>query len=79
MLQKTQFIAETDETGKVIWLWRRNFNDRVARAVGSLEGLALELQKSNVEGSSVEAALDWLVRKNVKRQALAGVGVNANF
>jgi hypothetical protein len=79
MPKKTQFIAETDETGKVVWLWRRNFNDRVARPVGCLEGLEPELQKSNVEGSSVEAALGWLVRKNVKKFALAGIDVNAKF
>lgn len=79
MPKKTQFIAETDETGKVIWLWRRNFNNRVVRPVGSPEGPEPEQQKSNVEGSSVEAALGWPVRKNVKRQALAGVGINADF
>jgi hypothetical protein len=77
MPKKTQFIAETDETGKVIWLWRCNSDDRMPRPVNSLAGLRPELQKSKVEGSSVEAALNWLVRENIKRQALGDVGVTA--
>ncbi len=79
MPKQTRFIAETDDAGKVLWLWRLGYGERMPRPVQRLSALELELNQSTLDGASVDAVMEWLVKENIKRQALSGAVVKANF
>jgi hypothetical protein len=61
-----KFIAETDEFGNVLWLWRQKPCERMARPVKELLSLDLELKTSVTEGASLDAILAWLTKERLK-------------
>lgn len=44
MSKSIRFVAETDEFGNVLWLWRLEAGDRTARPVRDLMSLDLDLE-----------------------------------
>lgn len=61
-----KLIAETDEFGNVLWLWRQRPGERMARPVKELLSLDLELKTSVTEGASLDAILAWLTTERLK-------------
>ena len=60
------FIAETDGSGRVIWVWRKGANDKIARPVSDPAAAARELRTAQCSGAPVEAISDWFARQATK-------------
>jgi len=62
-VSKTRFIAETDISGDVVWVWRSGEGDRTARPVGDPGRCLVELDRAEFHGAPGEAISDWLLRQ----------------
>jgi len=58
-MSRTNFIAETDETGTVLWVWRFAPGDRIARPIDRPSVFKAELSHASVHGATPEAVADW--------------------
>jgi hypothetical protein len=58
-MSRTIFIAETDETGAVLWVWRFAPGDRSARPLERPSAFMPELSHASVHGATPEAVADW--------------------
>ncbi len=54
------FIAETDATGRVLWVWRQGADDRVARPVVDAVSCVRELETARFFGADAGAIWDWI-------------------
>ena len=61
-MSAVQFIAETDELGRIDWLWRRGPEDTISRPVHPSTAHLEELAEARVSGAPYEAAVQWLHR-----------------
>jgi len=61
-----RFIAETDEAGNVLWLWRLQPGERMARPIRDLTTLDLELKTYVTDGASLDAVLAWVAHERSK-------------
>ncbi len=52
-------IAETDEIGRIAWVWRRGPNDRHARPIAEPSRHLDELGHSKCHGATPLAISDW--------------------
>ena len=59
-MSQTKFIAETDERGAVLCVWRYAPGDRSARPLDGPSGYMRELSQASVHGASPTAVADWL-------------------
>jgi len=66
-MARTDFIAETDVSGAVVWVWRIGARDRVARPVEEAERHLHELSRAKCHGAPPEAISDRFERQ-VQRQ-----------
>ncbi len=57
------FIAETDGAGRVIWVWRKGANDRIARPVRDAAAVVSELRNAQCSGAPQEAISEWFARQ----------------
>lgn len=55
-------IAETDETGRIAWIWRRGPNDRIARPIAEPAKYLNELHRSRFHGATSLAISDWFAK-----------------
>lgn len=54
------YVAETDESGKVAWLWTYEGRGRTARPVRRGTLTAERIDRDRVVGASFEAVSEWL-------------------
>lgn len=68
MSKSITFVAETDEFGNVLWLWRLEAGDRTARPVRDLMSvdLDLELKTCATEGACLDSIFAWLTQERLK-------------
>lgn len=59
-MARTDFIAETDVSGAVVWVWRFGAHDRVARPVEDAKRFLHELPGARCHGARPEAIGEWL-------------------
>lgn len=57
MKNSMKFIAETDEAGDVLWLWRLRAGGRMARPVRDLDAIDLELKTCVIDGAPLHAVM----------------------
>ena len=57
------FIAETDGAGRVVWVWRKGANDKIARPVRDPQAVAFELSSAQFSGAPVEAISEWFAKQ----------------
>ncbi len=60
----TRFIAATDQTGAVFWVWRFAINHRIARPLERLSLFMSELSHVSAHGATAEAVADWFGVQN---------------
>lgn len=70
MNKSVRFVAETDEFGRVLWLWRLKPGERLARPVQDLMSIDLELRTCATEGAPLESVLTWLTQEKLKAERL---------
>ncbi len=70
MSQSMKFIAETDQSGNVIWLWRLLPGNQKPRPVQDLDPIEIELKSSVIAGASLDAVLTWLTKERSKTSAV---------
>ena len=64
------FIAETDGSGRVAWVWRLGVGDRTARPVTNPASCLEERATAELSGAPSEAISDWYRRQpGLSRQA----------
>ncbi len=73
MNKSIRFIAETDEFGNVLWLWRLKPGDRMARPVRDLTSLDLELKTCVTEEAPLEAVLAFFDARKIEGRAVAAI------
>jgi hypothetical protein len=66
MKDLSRYVAETDESGKVVWLWQMQEGYRTARPVRNLSQLDQRLQDATIYGASLESVTDWLKRARLR-------------
>lgn len=71
MKNRSRYIAETDETGAVIWLWEIQAGGRKARPVRELTQLGQRLQTATIDGATLASVTDWLARARRAASATA--------
>ncbi len=59
----TDFIAETDVSGVVLWVWRIGPRERVARPVDEAHRHLHELATARLHGADAVAFADWFQRQ----------------
>jgi len=59
----SEFIAETDVSGAVVWVWRLGGRDRIARPVEEAEKFVHELAVAKLHGAKPEAFSEWFERR----------------
>jgi hypothetical protein len=55
-------VAETDDAGRVVWIWRHGPNDRHARPIADPSKHVNELGQARCYGSTPEAISEWFAR-----------------
>ena len=61
-MARTLFIAETNESGHIDWVWRKGPQDAIPRPVISGQDYRPELPQAHTHGAPAEAILEWLAR-----------------
>ena len=62
MNNRSRYIAETDESGTVIWLWEILSGGHTAHPVHDLSQLDQRLQNATIDGATLASVTDWLAR-----------------
>ena len=62
-MARTDFIAETDVSGAVVWVWRFETRDRIARPVDDVESFRDKLPGAGCHGAPPEAISEWFERQ----------------
>ncbi len=57
------FIAETDGSGRVVWVWRLGRGDKIARPVSNPASCLQELETAAFSGADAGAISDWFRRQ----------------
>jgi hypothetical protein len=78
MKYSMKFIAETDEAGDVLWLWRLRAGERMARPVRDLDAIDLELKTCVTDGATLDAVLSWLTKERSKAKQLIQSGLTGS-
>jgi hypothetical protein len=60
MPSKLHLIAETDEDGHVVCVWRRQPGERAAQPISASTAVRVEFKHAEFHGASREAILAWL-------------------
>lgn len=63
MSKRVRFIAETNGSGDVVWLWRVGAGDRVAKPIKDPGRHLGEISSAEVYGARIEVISDWLRRR----------------
>lgn len=61
-MARIRFIAETDEAGQVVWVWRFGPDDRVAKPVQPPCAHLVALGQADFFGAPEASMKDWLKR-----------------
>lgn len=64
-MSQTIFIAETDESGEVLWVWKLAAGARSARPIDRRSSPMPELLQGSVHGANPEAVAEWLMAKRL--------------
>jgi hypothetical protein len=59
----TDFIAETDVSGAVVWVWRIGSRERIARPVREPDRFRHEIPQARCHGAPPEAISEWFERQ----------------
>lgn len=62
MSKRIRFIAETDGSGNVVWLWRVGAGDRIAKPITDPVNHVGEIATADVYGAKVDVVETWLRR-----------------
>lgn len=57
---QTRLIAETGDSGEVVWVWVSNGTDRVARPLTPRRAASLHVDEAQVSGANRDAVKRWL-------------------
>lgn len=68
-MARTDFIAETDVSGSVVWVWRFGVRDRIARPIEDVERYLHELSGAKCHGAPPEAISEWFERQRRRRES----------
>ncbi|WP_109468289.1 hypothetical protein [Albibacillus kandeliae] len=60
---KKVFVAETDETGRIEWVWLWRAGQRGPRMIRKAEDCSQMLDHAEFHGSSRDNIVDWLARR----------------
>ena len=63
VVSKTRFIAETDTSGNILWVWRWGAQDRIARPIAEPSRHLPELDAAEFHGAPGGTIRDWLCRQ----------------
>lgn len=61
-MARMRFIAETDDSGRVVWVWSVGPGDRVARPVGTASLHLSSLGQAEFFGAPEASVKHWLER-----------------
>ena len=64
------FIAETDGSGRVVWVWRMGRGDKIARPVTDPTSCLIELETAVFSGADAGAISEWFRHQPVTERQL---------